>query len=129
MSVTVGEGVDDDTDRTRGIVNTTLAPSVEPVGVDLSFLSSIELWVEAPDLDAVLIASADSFPEGESLVVFDIEDVDLTDYVVSRSMTITTEVTGHRPDQDTLVEARFDLAVGVTGQGACNYIKGDTASE
>ena len=96
--------------------------ALEPEGADLSFLSAMDVYVEAPGLDAVLIASQDAFPEGQALVPFDLEDVDLTDYVVSQSMTIRTEVTGHRPDEDTLVEARFDVAVGVTGQGACNNL-------
>ena len=52
--------------------------------------------------------------------MFDIVDVDLTDYVVSHSMTLTTEVSAHRPDADTEVEARFVVDVGVTVQGACS---------
>ncbi len=96
--------------------------ATDPAGADLSFLDSVDLYVEAPGLDKVLIASADSFPEGEALVDFTLEDVDLTDYVVSESMTLTTDVTGHRPDDDTVVQAHFDLAVGVTGQGACNNL-------
>ena len=58
----------------------------------------------------------------DAWVDFDVEPVDLTEYVVSESMTFTTEVTGRRPDVDTTVEARFDVAVGVTGQGACNNL-------
>ncbi|RME28824.1 MAG: hypothetical protein D6798_01490 [Deltaproteobacteria bacterium] len=96
--------------------------AIDPAGADLSFLDSVDLYVEAPGLDKVRIAWADSFPEGESLVDFTLEDVDLTDYVVSESMTLTTEVTGHRPDDDTVVQAHYDLAVGVTGQGACNNL-------
>ncbi len=98
--------------------------AISPGGADLSFLESIEIYVESPDLPSVLIASADDFPEGQSLVVFELEDADLTDYVVSQSMTFTTDITGHRPDEDTTVEARFDLAVGVTTQGACSQIRG-----
>jgi len=94
--------------------------ATEPAGADLSFLSGLAVYVESEGLDKVEIAHADAFPEGQALVDFEIDDVDLTDYVVSQSMTITTEVTGHRPDQETTVEASFSVDVGVTVQGACN---------
>lgn len=99
--------------------------AVGPVGADLSFLESMEVYVEAPDLPRLLVASADAFPPGEALVVFDLEEVDLTPYVVSTSMSFDTEVTGHRPDEDTDVVARFEVAVGVTGQGACSATRSD----
>jgi hypothetical protein len=102
--------------------------AVGPAGSDLSFLEAMDIYVESPDLPQVLIASAASFPEGQALVSFALEDVDLTDYVVSQSMTLTTDITGHRPDDDTTIEARFDLAVGVTTQGACNQVKGSEDS-
>jgi len=97
--------------------------AVDPQDADLSFLSDMTISVEAPDLPSVVIAEAHDFPVGEPLVDFDLKDVDLTDYVVSQSMTFTTDVTGHRPDADTTVDATFSVSVGVTRQGACNYIK------
>jgi hypothetical protein len=96
--------------------------ATEPDGADLSFLTSMEVWVEAEGLEARMIASANAFPEGESLVSFTLEDVDLTDYVASQAMTITTEVEGRRPEVDTTVVARLEVAVGVTRQGACNNL-------
>ena len=33
-------------------------------------------------------------------------------------MTISTDVSGHPPDQDTVVEGRIGLDVGVTAKGA-----------
>ena len=95
-----------------------------PGGSDLSFLSSVEFWVEAPDLPRARVASAIAFPEGQAHVAFTIDDLDLTDYATSQSMTLTTEVTGHRPDEDTLVEAVIELDVGVTAQGACRAAEG-----
>ncbi len=92
---------------------------------DLSFLNSMDVYVEAPGLPTELLASASSFPEGQALVEFDIEDLDLTDYVVSTSMTFTTEVNGSRPEQATDVQAAFVVKVGVTSQGACNRGGGD----
>jgi hypothetical protein len=97
---------------------------LEVGGGDPSFLESMDIHVESPGLPRVLIASAASFPEGQARVDFDLEGVDPSEYVVSRSMTLTTDITGHRPDEDSTVEARFDLAVGVTTQGACNQVKG-----
>jgi len=58
------------------------------------------------------------------VVALDLDDVDLTPYVVSESLTVTTDATGRRPEQDTVVQARFGLSVGVTGQGACRAIGG-----
>ncbi len=96
--------------------------ATDPPGADLSFLESMELWVEAEGLPPVLVASAEEFPEGVAVVTFDLETVDLTPYVVSEAMTFSTVTRGHRPAADTTVEARFDVAVGVTGQGACNQL-------
>jgi hypothetical protein len=90
--------------------------------LDLAFLDALAIYVEAPDLDPVRVASQDDFPVGEPLVSFSIDDVDLTPYVQSRSLTVTTEVSGRRPEAATRVEARIDLAVGVTGQGVANNL-------
>ena len=54
------------------------------------------------------------------MVQFNLSDVDLTEYLVSESMTLTTDVTGHQPEDDTTVVARVVLDVGVTLQGARN---------
>jgi hypothetical protein len=48
--------------------------------------------------------------------------VDLTEYLVSESMTLLTVTTGHRPSEDVTVEARFELSIGVTGQGVCHQL-------
>jgi len=97
---------------------------VDPAGGDLAFLESVELYVEGPDLPRQLVASADEFPEGQTRVDFAVEDVDLTDYVVSQSLTLETNVTGRRPEEDTTVKASYTLSVGVTSQGACAFVQG-----
>lgn len=99
--------------------------AISPDGSDLAFISSVDVYVEAPDLPRVLVASQDDFPEGQALVAFDLEDVDLTDYVVSERMTFDTDVSGNRPEQTTDIAARFTVAVGVTGQGACANATGN----
>lgn len=94
--------------------------AVAPAAADLSFIEDMAIYVEAPGLPRQLLAWQDDFPKDQALVPFEIEDLDLTDYVVSEAMTLTTEVEGRRPKQDTKVEARFAVKVGVTGRGACN---------
>lgn len=94
---------------------------VAPDGADLDFLQEVELYVAAPDLDRVRVAIATDFGPGVTEVMFEIDDVDLTEYVISESMTLETEVTGNRPDEDTDLEAEYALSVGVTGQGACAF--------
>ncbi|MCK6513903.1 hypothetical protein L6R46_02435 [Myxococcota bacterium] len=101
----------------------------DPQGGDLSWLESMELYVEAPGVERALIASADSFPEGVASVSFDLYDVDLTPYAVSEEMTLATEVSGRRPDNDTTIQADVVLDVGVTGQGACNQAKAARAND
>lgn len=91
---------------------------LEPEDGDLSFLQELSVSVSAPDLPQVLLASQVAFPEGTTLVPFDVEDVDLTDYVTSRSLTLSTEATGEPPTEDTTLEARYVIDVGVTLRGA-----------
>lgn len=96
--------------------------ATDPPGADLAFLDRLEVFVEAPQLPRVRIASQSDFPEGIAEASFELEDVDLTDYVVSESMTITTDATGRRPDDDTTIEATFEIELGVTQQGLCNNL-------
>ena len=93
--------------------------------MDLAFLESMSIYASAPGLDTVLVASQSDFPAGQAVVAFDLEDVDLVDYAVSESMTFTTEVTAEAPEDDTKVEARVLIDVGVTVQGACAYLQSE----
>jgi hypothetical protein len=93
-----------------------------PLDGDLSWIDSLDVSVSAPDLPEVLIAHQDDFPEGVSGVELELEDVDLAPYIVSRSMSVTTDVRGHPPSRDTLVVALFAVEVGVTGQGVCHAL-------
>lgn len=99
--------------------------ATSPAQADLSFLRELSFYVEAPGLPRARIATQSTFPAGTASIDMVLDDVDLTDYIVSEEMTITTEAEGNRPDDDTTLEATFVLNVGVTGQGACNYLKGD----
>lgn len=115
------QGVEPGDIRSVRLTSFTMA-AIDPAGADLAFLESMELLVSAPDLPEILVASLADFPEGVSDVTFDLEDVDLTEYVVSESMTIGTAVTGRRPNEDTTVQAAFRLRVGVTGQGVLGQL-------
>ena len=92
--------------------------TVSPEGSDMSFLEAMTLSVDADALQPVEVAEAPGFPQGESLVAFDLYDVDIADYVVSEAMDITTDVTGRRPEQDTEIRATYAVRVGVTLKGA-----------
>ncbi len=93
-----------------------------PDGADLAFIDSLDLYVEAPELPRRLVASQSNFPAGQATVELELEELDLTEYAVSTSMTLTTEVTGSRPNVDTNVRADAVLVVGVTTQGACKAL-------
>lgn len=99
--------------------------ATSPSGADLAFFNSMDIFVEAPDLPRMLIATATDFPEGQALIEMTIEDADLTDYATSESMTFDVEVSASRPQVDTDVTSRFSVAVGVTGQGVRNQGGGD----
>lgn len=96
---------------------------LSPEGGDLAFIDEMALSVESPDVELATLASQDSFPEGESVVPFDLADLDLTPYVVSQSLSINTDVTAHRPSEDVEIEAWFQLEVTATVQGAVNQVK------
>ncbi len=88
----------------------------------LSFIEAMEVSVASTGLPSLQIASASSFPEGDAAVVFEITGADIAEYVVSQSMTITTDVTAHRPESDTVVRASWTVVVGVTTQGAVSNL-------
>jgi hypothetical protein len=53
------------------------------------------------------------------------EPVELPPYLVSQSLTLTTDVSGRRPEEETTVALDFSVDVGVTIQGACSAIRGE----
>lgn len=91
-----------------------------PDGEDLAFLASVTFRIASPGLDAVVIAHAVHFPAGEPVVPLTIEPVDLMPYMVAEAVTITTEVTGELPVDDTTIVADLTLTFEATVQGACN---------
>ena len=100
---------------------------LSPTDGDLSFLSEVAVYVETAELEPLRIAYSNSFPEGQSNVLFEVDEVDISEYIVQDSMNITTEVTGSPPSEDTSIEAHIALEIGVTSQGACNAAKSATS--
>ena len=97
--------------------------AISPSNADLSFLSSLSVSAESDGLDIVEIASHSDFGEGVALAQFTVPDVDLTDYIVSESVTLGTDVSGELPSDDTTIEARVVIDVAVTLKGAINQAK------
>ena len=133
MDLTASEELRNQGVKPGDILNVTLTAFdlevLSPDSGDLTFLDTMAVYVDADDLPRVRIASYSDFPPGQQLVSFDLDEVDLTDYAVSDSMTIDTEVTGRSPSQTTTIEATFAVEVGVTSQGACNQWRASRETE
>lgn len=83
----------------------------DPEGADLSFISEFSITLEADGLDPVVLASADSFPEGEAVVTTELSDADLAPYLTAPSMTLTPVFVGRPPEETTLVLTPFTFKV------------------
>lgn len=75
-----------------------------PEGQDFDFIDEITFFVEAPGQPEREVASK-AVPRGVDTFQLDLEDVDLAPYVRAETMSVTTEVTGRRPDEDTTIRA------------------------
>jgi hypothetical protein len=83
-----------------------------PDGGDLSFLQGLQFFVAAPDAGTALIAEGHSFPQGQSHVdLIAHPEVELAPYVKASTMTITSNVTGQQPSQNTTVHAKVNFHV------------------
>jgi hypothetical protein len=92
-----------------------------PSGQDLSFLDQVQFYVSAEGLERKLIADGGPFPDGATTVLLNIKAVELAPYVAAPQMDITADVNGHRPPQDTTVQADVGMMVNVNLDGAlCN---------
>lgn len=89
---------------------TVTSPAASP-GNDLSFLTSIQFYISAPNLPEQRIASSSALPAGQSVVDLAIDDVDIASYAKADSFSITTKATGHAPAQDTTVRADLTLNI------------------
>jgi hypothetical protein len=110
-------------DITQAEITSLRVEVLEPEGGDLAFADRVEVFAEAPGMERVRIAHQDRFPVGAQIVEFETDDVNLRDYVASRSVTIRAEIVGEAPEELVEVEAVANLNVGVTLRGACNQMK------
>ncbi len=110
------QGVDkNDIDSVK--LNQLTLTITSPSGADFTFLDELSFYVEGGSLPKKRIAHGGPFQAGLSTVGLDVDDVELKDYAILPSMSITTEVVGRRPAQDTTVEARIVLDVDVNVSG------------
>lgn len=95
-----------------------------PAGGNFDFLDSIAFFVEAEGEERVEIARLDPVPMGESVVELEVDgSVELRPYVVADAMTVTTEASGTRPEDDTTVDAHLSFDVDVNVSGACSVAR------
>jgi hypothetical protein len=93
-----------------------------PDGDDLSFLTVLDISIGSEGMDTVRIAHQDAFPEGEKTVEMDLDDEDLTAYVVADSMVVTTDAEGTAPPDDTTIDVYMAIEVTATVQGAAKQL-------
>ena len=95
---------------------------LSPAGGNFDFLDSIAFYAEAEGLPRIQIASLAVVPDGERVLEMDIDDAQLVEYVVSPSVTITTDATGTKPAEETTIKGDiiFDVDVNVSGSLGCN---------
>lgn len=125
MDVTAAEELRNQNVKPGDITSAVLTDFVftaESGSPDLGFFSEVTLSVEADGLDSLAIASQDNFPEGDAVVDFATTGAEIEPFVVSQEMTLTTDVTAHRPEEDTVLRVNYTLIVGVTTQGAISNI-------
>jgi|MDTC01.3.fsa_nt_gb hypothetical protein len=84
---------------------------------DFSFIEEIRFYVESSGLDSKLIAHGGPFIDGLTSIGMDLENVNLASYAGAESMTITTDVTGRRPNRQTTLDAEIVLSVDVNVAG------------
>jgi hypothetical protein len=94
---------------------------LEPEGMDLSFVDSIEVFAESEDLERVRVAHQDDFPPGVTHIELEPDDVELRDYIAAPQVTLVARISGASPTQDVRVRATAWLEVGVTVRGACDH--------
>jgi hypothetical protein len=82
-----------------------------PDGGDMSFIHSLQFYVNAPDAGQALVAEGDTFPAGQSHVELTTYPVELAPYVKASAMTVTTNATGTQPQQDTTLHATLTFHV------------------
>jgi hypothetical protein len=81
-------------------------------GRSLAFLESVEFYAEADNLPKIMIAHKDTTTSGE-IATLTINEVDLKSYLVAEKVNIFAKIKGNLPEQDTQLEAVFDLEINI----------------
>lgn len=89
---------------------------------NFDFLSKVSFFAESPGLPRVEIAQLDPIPDGQEVLEMVLLDVELREYAVAETMTITTTATGTSPTNDTTIKAvvLLDIDVDVGGSLGCS---------
>lgn len=94
----------------------TLTITQPTSGQDFSFVDSLQFFVNAENLPKMRIASGSNFPIGAKELELNLDPLDLAPYAAAESMTITSDVEGRRPMEETDIEAtillEIDLNIG-----------------
>jgi hypothetical protein len=89
----------------------TLTITSPASGQDFSFIDSLQFYVNAENLPQMRIASGSDFPLGAKELELSLDPVDLAPYAAAESMTITSDVEGRRPIEETDIEAKILLEI------------------
>lgn len=81
-----------------------------PKGQTFDFIDEIAFFVGAPGQPRERVAHK-VVPDGIDAFDLELDDVDLAPYVRAESLSLTTDVTGRRPAQDTTVAVRLVLHI------------------
>ncbi len=81
--------------------------------VNLDFLSSIEIFLEAAGLDRISIASADDIADGLKSIELDVVDQDLSEYLLADGLELVTVARGTKPTQETTLLSTIGLDVDI----------------
>ncbi len=107
--------------RKDQVTSTTLRQlrlsAAAPDGATLDFIDHIQFTAEAPNVEAAVVAAKD-VAQGATEFDCDLLGVELAPYVRAETMTLSTDVSGRRPDVDTTVHvaATFHVVAKVIGQ-------------
>ncbi|HEX9577722.1 MAG TPA: hypothetical protein VF993_08210 [Myxococcales bacterium] len=86
---------------------------VSPTGGTLAFLTKIDFFIEAPNLQKIHIAGLNPVP-GTTSADLQLDDVDIAAYAKSDTFSITTTASGQTPAQTTTIEADLKLHVNAS---------------
>lgn len=100
----------------RSVTLTALTLTASP---DLSFVESMDVYVSGEGYGPILVATGDTFPEGQETVALQLTGAELADVVVAGAMRFEVDVTGSAPVEDTEVRVDVEVTVEATPQGAC----------